>query len=211
MIGANIYGGALLAELSMSPVCGVPKAQAMIIMRLILVVTLFSFGLFAAGYPEHHWEWSSWSRFLAQIGFRVFPAGSAQKDHWPDIAGQCLSFAIVLSPSLQRLLAHPFLVWLGGISFPLYLLHGSLIRSLLAWLLWGFRSSDPGAWTYILAIPVFFVVVGVLSHYWTIWIEPWFAHMTKKAEEVMCLSLSGEHKNKEEYEEELLLPNGLSH
>ena len=180
------------------------------IIRRTLIVTLFSFGLFVAGFPEHHWEWSSWSRFLAELGFRIFPAGTAQKDHWPDIAGQCLSFAIVLSPSLQRMLSHRFLVWLGNISFPLYLLQGSLIRSLLAWLLWGFQSTDPQAWVCFLAIAVFFVVLGGLSHYWNIWIEPWFAHATRKAEEAMCSLLTGDYGDKGEYQQSLLPPNGVS-
>jgi hypothetical protein len=47
-----------------------------------------------------------------------------------------LVISILFSPTLRRLLSHPHLVFLGTISFPMYLLHGTLLRTVLVWLLY---------------------------------------------------------------------------
>jgi hypothetical protein len=48
-------------------------------------------------------------------------------------AGIFLILAILFSPSLKRFLANPAFVFMGSISFPMYLLHGTFIRLPLAW------------------------------------------------------------------------------
>ena len=49
-----------------------------------------------------------------------------------------LIVSIMFSPLLRRLLSHPSVVYLGSISFPLYLLHGTWIRLFLTWILYQF-------------------------------------------------------------------------
>jgi len=39
---------------------------------------------------------------------------------------------VIYSPGLKRFFSHPFLLFFGSISVPLYLLHGTLIRGALA-------------------------------------------------------------------------------
>jgi hypothetical protein len=48
------------------------------------------------------------------------------------MGGSFLILAILLSPHLRHMLSHRYLVFLGGISYGLYLLHATLMRSLLA-------------------------------------------------------------------------------
>jgi len=45
--------------------------------------------------------------------------------------------AVVMSAPLRQLFSLPPLVWLGSLSFSLYLLHGPLLRSVLAWIVYG--------------------------------------------------------------------------
>ena len=51
--------------------------------------------------------------------------------------GIFLITAILFSPSIRRFLSNRTFVFLGSISFPLYLLHGTFIRLPLAWAFFG--------------------------------------------------------------------------
>ena len=48
-------------------------------------------------------------------------------------AGVGIILSIMFSPGLKRFFSNPNLVYVGSISFPLYLLHGNFIRLPLAW------------------------------------------------------------------------------
>jgi len=41
--------------------------------------------------------------------------------------------SIIFSPTLQRLLSNRFLLFLGSISYPIFLLHNTLLRTVLVW------------------------------------------------------------------------------
>lgn len=205
MTGLNIYLGALLAELSTqissSPL---PTQNRNFIIRFIPWVILI-LGLFVSGYPEKSPEWTSWSRHLTSIGHWIFPTAAEYWRFWPSIGAQLMTIAVLLSPPFQRFLSRPPLMWLGSLSFPLYLLHGPLIRSVLSWMLFSWRRPVyyytknfdgsvastweriplPDNWVFCVALPAFFFVLLALAHFWTIFIEPWCAKITKKIEEVM--------------------------
>ena len=210
MLGMNIYFGALLAELSnrlpspsMTPQRN-PCIRAMTGVALLL-------GLHVSGYPEVSPEWSSWSKNLAQIGHFIFP-GQDYWRYWTSIGAQLITLAVVISPRMQEILSHPALVWLGSVSLPLYLIHGPLVRSLLAWMLFGWqkpvsyynqdmagkpmdsweRRSFPDGWVFCIVLPVFLLVLLWASHLWTAWVDPWCAFMTKRIEEVMSGTETGE-------------------
>ncbi|KAL8721971.1 MAG: hypothetical protein Q9225_001446 [Loekoesia sp. 1 TL-2023] len=118
---------------------------------------------------------------------------------WPTIGAQLLTFSIVMSPHTRRALSHRWLLWLGKISFPLYLLHGSFMRSILAWLLFSrqqiteieeegkkhMRYPLPGTPTFLVVMPIFFVILFTATHFWAIKVEPYFGIITKTAEDIM--------------------------
>jgi len=52
--------------------------------------------------------------------------------------------SVLMSPTLQRVFSNRAFVFLGSISFALYLLHGTFIRGPLTWILFGFLPSVPG-------------------------------------------------------------------
>src|SRR5271169_3806950 len=52
-------------------------------------------------------------------------------------AAVLIIFSIQFSPILNRILSNRVLVFYGGISFPLYLIHGFMMRSLLSWVVFG--------------------------------------------------------------------------
>ena len=210
MLGMNVYFGALLAELSNRLLSSstAPHRNPFIRTMTVLVLLL---GLHVSGYPEVSPEWSSWSQNLAQIGHFIFPGKDCWR-YWTSIGAQLITLAIVISPRMQEMLSHPAFVWLGSVSLPLYLIHGPLVRSLLAWMLFGWQKpvahysqdvngtltaswqqrSFPDGWVFCIVLPVFLLILLWASHLWTTWVEPWCASITKRIEEVMCGTETGE-------------------
>ena len=203
MTGMNIYLGALLTELS-TDIASSSSNQKHNISRLLPCILLI-IGLHLSGYPEKNPEWASWSENLARVGHWIFPPGAEYWRFWPTIGAQLVTVAVLLSPSFQTFLSLPSLIWLGSLSFPLYLIHGPLIRSLLSWMLFGWRrpiyyytkkpdgSVDqtweripvPDNWVFALVLPIFFIILLSLAHLWNVVIDPWCAWATRRIEEVM--------------------------
>ncbi len=204
MTGLNIYLGATLADFSPQISSSSHTQTPNILVRLIPWILLL-LGLHLSGYPEKSPEWTSWSQQLASIGHWIFPTGAEYWRFWPSIGAQLMTVAALLSPSLQKFLSHPALIWLGSLSFPLYLLHGPLIRSVLSWMLFGWRNPIyyytknfdgsvastweripfPDNWVFCIALPAFFFVLLASAHFWTLLVEPRCAKITKLMEEVM--------------------------
>ena len=195
-VGANMFAGILLAELNNSEI---PARVARF--SPVLCPPLLAISLLFMSFPADAPHWAPWSLTLLRWHHLVAPRGADTARFWPTIGAQLLCLTIICSPHLRRALNHPILLWLGRISFPLYLLHGPLLRSVLSWLLFAgqnlvameadnsneviMRYPLPRPWVYVVALPVFFAVLGVLCHYWTEKIEPHFGTITKKAEDIM--------------------------
>ena len=205
LVGVPIFGGALLCELSMEPIVSKFSTSRSMIRRALPFSMVFV-AWYLIGYSGVHSEWARWSNSLLQIGVKIFPKGSEIFTLWVLTGVLLLIAAVVLSSTLQHILSHPTLLWLGTLSFPVYLLHGPLLRSLLNWMLFAFtqpiwyeekneddvvvriypRLPNPPLWKFILAIPIFFAVVLYSSKLWVLHVEPWCAQVTKWAEDTIC-------------------------
>ena len=203
MLAMNIFFGALIAELSNRLPSFSITSQRTPFIRAMAVITLF-LGLHLSGYPEVSPEWASWSQNLSQIGRFIFPNDIWR--YWTSIGAQLVTLAVLMSPRMQDMLSCPALVWLGSVSLPLYLIHGPLVRSLLAWMLFGwqkpvlYHSQDeygnltnaweqrlfPAGWVFCIVLPVFWFILLWASHLWTTWVDPWCAYITKRMENIMC-------------------------
>jgi hypothetical protein len=80
-------------------------------------------------------------------------------------AGIFLIFSILFSASLRRFLSLPPFVWLGSISFPLYLLHGTFIRLPLAYILFKFLPRFPSL-NIIGIVPDWDDIDVIIFHCW---------------------------------------------
>lgn len=204
MAGIPIYGGAILAELSMDHKI-IKFASSRNITSRVLPFVMFIMGLYMYSFPSHKPKWAGWSRILNQIGLTVFPHGSELWTAWASTGSIFLLTGSILSESLQRFLSHPVFLYLGTHSFPIYLIHGPLLRSFLNWMLYIFvapvwyqetvgdivtkvwaRYPLPPAWKFVVALPIFFAVLLWLAQLWTAKIEPQCGKVTKWLEDAVC-------------------------
>ena len=199
MVASCIFAGILLAELHQSDI---PLRLSAI--SLIYTPFLLFLSLFLMSFPAEFQDQARWSNFLLKLHYKVFPKNAFVDRSWPAVGGMLLCFTIIMSPHLRKALSHRVFLWLGKISFPLYLLHGSFMRSILAWML--FANQDltemeerngadvfvtmkyplPSSTTFYIVIPIFFPILFTATHLWAAKVEPHFGAITKKAEEVLC-------------------------
>ncbi|KAL8959538.1 MAG: hypothetical protein Q9193_003623 [Seirophora villosa] len=194
MVGVNVFTGILLAELNHSEYpLRLARYSPLFALPLLVV------GLVFMSFPSQFQDWAPWSDRLLQWYWKIAPANAELSRFWPTIGAQVLTFSIIMSPHLRRALSHRWFLWLGKLSFPLYLLHGSFMRSVLAWLLFSrqqiteieeegqkhMRYPLPGVATFMVVMPIFFVILFTATHFWAIKIEPYFGIITKTAEDVM--------------------------
>ncbi|KAL8841215.1 MAG: hypothetical protein Q9170_001004 [Blastenia crenularia] len=194
MVGPNVFTGIMLAELNHSEY---PVRFAKL--SPFFAPPIAFCGLSLMSFPSQFQDWTPWSDFLLRGFHKIAPAGAELMRFWPTIGAQMLAFSIVMSPHLRRALSRPWLLWLGKISFPLYLLHGSFMRSILAWLLFSRQSLTeieeegkkyrryplPSTPTFLVVMPIFFGILFIATHFWATKVEPHFGIITKTAEDVM--------------------------
>lgn len=116
---------------------------------------------------SRHYSRVSLSRYGNMIGCSLFLAGCCasiflREEHLTP-AATLLVLGAVMSPWLQRLLVLPFSVWLGAISFPLYLVHAFIIYGPACWLV--LRLADAGVSTegMMLAVVPFIICLSLLA------------------------------------------------
>ncbi|KAL8642332.1 MAG: hypothetical protein Q9228_000954 [Teloschistes exilis] len=194
MVGVNVFSGVIFAELNASEI---PLRFAK--WSRLFAPPLVICSLVLMSYPSQFQDWAPWSDFLTRGFMKIAPVNAEKMRFWPTLGAQLFVFTIVMSPHLRRFLSHRWFLWLGKISFPLYLLHGSFMRSVLAWLLFSrqqiteieeegqkhMRYPLPGVPTFVFVMPVFFVILFTATHFWAVKVEPYFGVMTKTAEDIM--------------------------
>ena len=194
MVGTNVFTGVLLVELNYSQY---PFRFARY--SAFFAPPLAFLGLFLMSFPSQFQTWAPWCSFLLEWFYIIAPQNAEVSRFWPSIGAQLLTFTIIMSPHLRRALSHSWLLFLGQISFPLYLLHGSFMRSILAWLLFAqqnlqrveedgkqyMRYPLPGLLTFAIVLPIFITILLSASHLWAVKVEPWFGWITRKAEDIM--------------------------
>lgn len=176
----------ILAELSFIPV----PSQRLTINRILPYFFAIT-GLYLCSFPNEYYHQKAWSRQLWYIGWKIFPPGANLGRFYAGVGAQILCFSILFSPSMRALLSNRYLQWLGGISYPLYLLHGPLMRSVMTYMLfwpasWTFQPkllSDgtpdqgslipvPDFWVLCVLLPIFAFILLLIVNLWALKVEP---------------------------------------
>lgn len=201
LIGMNVFVGVILAELSiimptLNNSAGFRTAVALITVPLALFALVFM------SMPMDNYGSTTWSATIMDFFQPVFPFYTEPPRQVISLGAQLLCLSVVLSPLIRQIFTLAPLLWLGKVSFAIYLLHGPLMRSVLSWCLY-FGSTPleipsevnavppvllyplPGGFRVTTSVIVFLAVLGGVAHLWTVRMEPVFGRMTKKAEDLM--------------------------
>ena len=110
------------------------------------------------------------------------------------------------SYSLRRFFSHKWFVFLGSVSFPMYLIHSFMMRSVLVWIIYGLipdsggivrRMSDYGPqeghegkslfWSMVTVVAIggWFALLTVLSVLWRDRLDGYFLKFSVWGEEIM--------------------------
>ncbi|KAJ5591618.1 uncharacterized protein N7459_001987 [Penicillium hispanicum] len=167
-------------------------------------------GLLIAGYPGEHPEWTTWSNYMFQASQYLFPPEVNVPKRYTAIGVDLIILAIYTSPSTKDFLSNRLLLWLGKQSFAVYLIHGTLLRTVLCWMLYGItgqpwegqpvdgngqplldENGEPlhphwiplrAPWVVAISIPAWIALVYLCASLWTSYVDPFCARMTQKIE-----------------------------
>lgn len=173
--------------------------------RILIPTILLPAGLYLCSYPGENAEWTPWSKQLHTLSTYIFPSTAENIPRFFTAIGLDLCLiAIHLSPSLKRVLSSKPFLWLGRHSFAVYLIHGTLLRTLLTMAFYGWKvtgdlpveewakneSGDPippymhllPLWHRAFWLPPWVALVYYCAYLWTTYVDAWCARMTKKLE-----------------------------
>ncbi|EEH38526.1 hypothetical protein PAAG_08253 [Paracoccidioides lutzii Pb01] len=183
VVGINIFAGLMLAQLQVD--LG-PRATSILpkpVPSLIIII-----GLFICSYPEHSAEWVYWSRIMKELIQQITPANTDNSRYWVSVGTTVLMVGIFFSRNARKFLALPLFNFLGRASFAVYLIHNSLMRTVLVWLTYGYASATtprtndegkiiqlrhPNGMAFVFILPVFYAILYVAAYAWTLHVDPW--------------------------------------
>ena len=143
-------------------------------------------GLFLSGYPQNSAEWASWSNIMKMIMETITHSDSDLRRYWDSLGACAIFVAVFFSAPCRKLLTSHVFNFLGRVSFPVYLIHNLLIKTVLAWMVY-FPSlmnpkfnekgeqldlERPGKTHMALAIFIFYYILYRVAYLWTCTIDP---------------------------------------
>ncbi|KAJ5832689.1 Acyltransferase 3 [Penicillium riverlandense] len=181
--------------------------------RRIIAAVLACSGLFICGYPGEHPEWMGWSDIMFKAAQYIFPPEVNIGKRYTAMGVDLIILAIYISPSTKEFLSSSLLLWFGKQSFAVYLVHGTLLRTVLCWMLYGITGQpwdgnivdehgnpiygDDGEplhphwiplrkpWVVALCIPLWICLVYICASLWTKYVDSFCARLTQKLEKLI--------------------------
>lgn len=181
LMGLNVIMGMFVAELhnhykdSATSVLPAPVPAIMIII-----------GMFLAGFPQDSPQNAHWSHVMARMMHALTVEKTDVRRYWDHLGASTVLLGIFFSRNARRLLTSPVFNFLGRVSFPVYLLHNTFIKSVLTWMIYLPSAMNPqknekgepqdlqrGSTTHILiAIAVFYYILYRCAALWLKHVDP---------------------------------------
>ncbi|KAF2092026.1 hypothetical protein K490DRAFT_70721 [Saccharata proteae CBS 121410] len=198
--GQQLFFAMLLCDLSLEPAAQNFMASKRFALNLVSPILVF-IGLYLASYPVDGPEWLTWSRQLLDLSTYIFPEGSDIPRRYTALGLDITIIGLFISSHAKDLLSNRYFMWLGSKSFAVYLVHGTLLRTVLVWMLYGISGQPwkeelnelgeiippeplhrPGFLRFAISIPIWLVVVYTVAHLWTTYVDSYCAKLTQKME-----------------------------
>ncbi len=177
----NIAVGMLLAELHTEL-----GATATSTLPSRLPFLMIFTGLFLCSYPQDAPERMPWSHTMQTLITPLIPTKADPRRYWDSLGASTLILGIFFSRNGRRLLSSPVFNFLGRVSFPVYLLHNQLIKSVLTWMVYINSYLNPprdddgkeldlvtcGRLQFVLAVVLFYIILYRSALFWVQRIDP---------------------------------------
>ncbi|MCJ1447584.1 MAG: hypothetical protein MMC23_008095 [Stictis urceolatum] len=151
-------------------------------------------GSYLMSYPPEYPERAAWSAKMQAFEPKLITRSNYDERFYCAIGAVLFFTGCFASPKVHRVFTFAALEWLGSVSYSLYLLHGTLMRTLFSWCMFlgamlvseeyydengnGYVNvlyPYPGWPRTILSLIIYAVALAVASQTWTKNIEPMFA------------------------------------
>lgn len=138
-----------------------------------------------------------WSAKMQHYSDYIFPQENETHRFYTGIGLIFIALGIHFSTSAKAFLSSKYLLWFGKQSFAVYLLHGSLLRSILCWMYYGIHIPGDiivegggiqpgpklvlcGRFQFWFWLPIWLCIVYGSAMAWTQYVDPWCARVTEK-------------------------------
>ncbi|OAX84013.1 hypothetical protein ACJ72_01629 [Emergomyces africanus] len=182
IVGINIFAGILLAQLQVDIGSRATSLLPKPVPSLIIII-----GLFMCSFPQEHAEWAYWSRTMKESMEQTTPVRTDTSRYWVSVGTTTLMIGIFFSRNARKILTHPVFNFLGRVSFPVYLLHNTLMRTVLVWLLYAHAAATtpksdaqgnviqlirPSTFAFVFILPTFYAILYAVAFAWTLYVDP---------------------------------------
>ncbi|PGH21642.1 hypothetical protein AJ80_03075 [Polytolypa hystricis UAMH7299] len=198
LVGINIYAGLLLAQLQIDI-----GSRATSLLPKPVPSLLILMGLFMCSYPQDNPEWAFWSKSMRDMMVSITPLYTETGRYWVSIGTTTLMVGIFFSRNARRVLTLPLFNFLGRVSFPVYLLHNTLMRTVLVWMVYGPASASGqptvnekgeaidlkrvSGLAFVFILPVFYALLYAVGYGWTSFVDPLCAKAVNYLRDVMFM------------------------
>ncbi|KAL5412843.1 hypothetical protein PMIN04_009673 [Paraphaeosphaeria minitans] len=188
--GLNIVFGMFVAELHNHY-----KDTATSVLPAPIPALMIIAGLFMAGFPQDSPQNARWSDSMANFMEAITVEKTDIRRYWDHMGGATVLLGIFFSRNARRLLTSPIFNFLGRVSFPVYLMHNTFIKSVLTWMVYLPSAMNPprdekghqmdlqrGSTTHMfIAVAVFYYVLYRAAALWVHHIDPLCANLVNAA------------------------------